>query len=306
MKNNPSKLFNELEMVMLPISEQALSFEDELMLDDNFNSPPIEQEEVEPYIAPARPFKIMFSMIQICTKGHMRIRYNLQEYEIKENTAAIILPNSIGECIEISKDFQMAFITYKEDNYMNGHTSSYSAEFRNTLTRQAVINLPEEKTEEMLALYRMMRKRIAEPHTRFTHEALKGYMQVILASCYEELSKELQITEVKNRENRQKRLFDRFLTLVRRNYTKERSVTFYADEMCLTPKYLSQVIFQTSGRHAGEWIKDQVIMEAKILLKSGKYTVQQVSDQLNFANPSFFGKYFKAATGQSPKKYQKE
>ena len=75
--------------------------------------------------------------------------------------------------------------------------------------------------------------------------------------------------------------------------------------MYLTPKYLSQVIYQASGRHAGEWIKDYVILEAKILLKSGKYTVQQVGDMLNFANASFFGKYFKAATGCSPKQFQK-
>ena len=306
MKKDNRTLLNKLEMVMLPTSERTLNFENTLMLDDNFNSPGIEEEETKPYISPAYPIKIMFSMIQICTEGYMRIRYNLQEYVIKKNSVAIILPNSIGECVEISKDFQMAFITYKEDAYMESHTSSYSAGFRSSLTCQAVISLSEEKTENLLALYRMMRKKIAEPHTGFTREALKGYMQVVLACCYEELAKELHPAEVQGRESRQKYLFNKFLSLVQKNYTKERSVAFYADALCITPKYLSQVIYQTSGRHPGEWIKDYVILEAKALLKSGRYTVQQIGDMLNFANASFFGKYFKAATRLPPKKYRKE
>ena len=304
MRKHIPQTFNKLEMMMLPISEQTLTFEDELMLTDNFNSPPIEEKEITRFIHNAYPFKVMFNMIQICKKGYMRIRYNLQEYVIRENTVAIILPNSIGECVEISKDFQMAFITYKEDNYLNGHDSAYPAEFRNRLTSQAVACLPDGKMEELLTLYRMMRKRVREPHTEFTREALKGFMQVMLAECYQELSDTLEIKESNYRKNRQKYLFDKFLTLVQKNYTRERSVTFYADLMCLTPKYLSQAIFQASGRHAGEWIKEYVILDAKTLLKNGRYTVQQVSDLLNFANASFFGKYFKAATGYSPKKYQ--
>ncbi len=60
---------------------------------------------------------------------------------------------------------------------------------------------------------------------------------------------------------------------------------------------------QASGRGAGEWIKDYVVLEAKALLKSRLYTVQQVSDRLHFANASFFAKYFRAATGLSPRQY---
>lgn len=70
-------------------------------------------------------------------------------------------------------------------------------------------------------------------------------------------------------------------------------------------KYLSQVIKSVTGRLAGEWISEYVILEAKALLKSNKYTVQQVCDMLNFANQSFFGKYFKRKTGMSPRAYMK-
>ena len=90
---------------------------------------------------------------------------------------------------------------------------------------------------------------------------------------------------------------------VQENYMCERIIMYYADLLCITPKYLSQVIKSVTGRLAGEWISDYVILEAKALLKSNKYTVQQVCDMLNFANQSFFGKYFKRKTGMSPKIY---
>ncbi|MCS3310663.1 helix-turn-helix domain-containing protein [Bacteroides sp. BFG-637] len=92
---------------------------------------------------------------------------------------------------------------------------------------------------------------------------------------------------------------------MQKSYTKERSISYYADVLCITPKYLSQVIHNISGRFASDWIIDFVILEAKALLKSRKYTVQQVADMLNFANQSFFGKYFKNKVGCSPSEYQK-
>ena len=232
-------------------------------------------------------------MIMICTKGYMRFQCNLQERTVKAGEVMILFPNSIGECLDTSPDFQVALIACLDDSYAGEASASFSAKFRNRLAQQMIISLTREQMDEMLFLYRLMRKKMEAPCTEFTREALKGCMQVILAECYQEVSKEQEIKDTKDVRNRSKRLFDTFLNLVQRYYTHERSITFYASEMCLTPKYLAQVIYQESGRHgrhAGEWIKDCVILEAKALLKSGKYTAQQVSDMLNFANASFFGK----------------
>ena len=112
--------------------------------------------------------------------------------------------------------------------------------------------------------------------------------------------------QLKHVENRQQLLFEKFLEQVQTHYTEHRSVGFYAEQLCLTPKYLSQVILKASGRYANDWIRDYVILEAKALLKSGRYTVQQVGDLLNFPNASFFGRYFKAVVGCSPRRYMME
>ncbi|OUP10687.1 hypothetical protein B5F34_04580 [Mediterranea sp. An20] len=94
------------------------------------------------------------------------------------------------------------------------------------------------------------------------------------------------------------------MQLLKEHYTSERNIGFYADKLCLSPKYLSQMVLAASGRHVKDWVQDYVILEAKALLRSRQYTVLQVSDMLNFPNQSFFGVYFKKAVGCSLSMYQ--
>lgn len=96
-----------------------------------------------------------------------------------------------------------------------------------------------------------------------------------------------------------------FIRLVHAEFSRERSVAYYASRLCMSPKYLSALVREATGRTAARWIDDYVVMEAKnLLLYSGK-NVQQVAYALNFPNQSAFGKYFKHLTGMSPTEFQK-
>ena len=103
---------------------------------------------------------------------------------------------------------------------------------------------------------------------------------------------------------RHKIVFERFVDLVTRHHLKERGVGFYADKLCITPKYLSKIVKETSGQSAPEWIDQYVILEAKQMLKHSDLCIKEISDELNFANPSFFFKYFKKHTGMTPNQYR--
>lgn len=96
-----------------------------------------------------------------------------------------------------------------------------------------------------------------------------------------------------------------FMKLVHAHYSRERSVSFYADKLCISPKYLSLLVKETTGKSAARWIDEFVLMEAKNLLRFSGKNVQQVAYALNFSKQSSFGKYFKHMTGQSPTEYQK-
>jgi AraC-like DNA-binding protein len=129
-------------------------------------------------------------------------------------------------------------------------------------------------------------------------------MQVITYNAYNYLLSNPDATTISSGGKvRHQEIYNQFIREVQENYARERAISFYADRLCVTPKYLSQVVKQISGRLAGEWISDYVILEAKALINSHKYTMQQISDMLNFANQSFFAKYFKEKVGCSPSKY---
>lgn len=106
--------------------------------------------------------------------------------------------------------------------------------------------------------------------------------------------------------NRRSTYVREFLKLVHLNYTKERSVIYYANKLCVSPKYLSILVKESTGRSAAAWIDHFVIIEAKNLLRFSGKNVQQVAYALNFVNQSAFGKYFKHITGMSPTEYQRK
>jgi YesN/AraC family two-component response regulator len=113
-----------------------------------------------------------------------------------------------------------------------------------------------------------------------------------------------QSEEERPASTRHKIVFERFVDLVTRHHLKERGVGFYADKLCITPKYLSKIVKETSGQSAPEWIDQYVILEAKQMLKHSDLCIKEISDELNFANPSFFFKYFKKHTGMTPNQYR--
>ena len=107
-----------------------------------------------------------------------------------------------------------------------------------------------------------------------------------------------------NPSNRTKVIFDKFMRLVMENYFEHRNVGFYADQLSLTPKYLSKIIKTASGRSAPEWIDSYVVLEAKNLLKYSGSTIKEIVFKLNFPNQSVFYKFFKAHTGMTPTEYR--
>ena len=104
--------------------------------------------------------------------------------------------------------------------------------------------------------------------------------------------------------NRAEEYFRQFTELLGEHYKHERSVGFYARQLCITPKYLTTLIKRISGKSVSEWIDNYVILEAKTLLKYSNLSVQEIAYYLNFPNQSFFGSYFKRNAGMSPSQYK--
>lgn len=286
---------------MLPDTGRTLVYEDELVLVDNIGIS-FDTQPVSDFVSPSYPFKLTFTLVMFCLRGVMRVRLNLKEYALGENDILIALPGTIGECLEVGSDTEVAVIGLSGHRLEREQKLSLSMAFLKFLTSTSLIHISSVQMEESIKLYYLMREKLEQTEYIFKLEAVAGYLQVLFYNSCQWIS-DYDRQQLQRVENRQQQLFESFLKLVQTYYIEHRSMSFYAEQLCLTPKYLSQVILEVSDRHATDWIREYVILDAKALLKSGRYTVQQVGDFLNFPNASFFGKYFKAAVGCTPRQY---
>ena len=136
----------------------------------------------------------------------------------------------------------------------------------------------------------------------FYHESVRHSFLSVIYDAALMFHKHSSIAQV--RLNRKEELASSFLNLLAESFKKERSVQYYADALSITPRHLSVVVKEVTGKTAGELIDDVVIKEAKSLLSQPEMNVALTAQILEFSNQSFFGKFFKHHTGVSPSEYR--
>ena len=100
-------------------------------------------------------------------------------------------------------------------------------------------------------------------------------------------------------------LLQKFFQLVNNFYLEKRTIEEYAAMLNVTPNHLSQSIKIASGKNASGYINDRIVSEAKSLIKFTEFDIAEIAYQLNFSDPSNFGKFFKKQTGQTPLEFRK-
>jgi len=246
------------------------------------------------------PFKIDVTSIVICTKGTVECFINLKPVQAIAPCFLVLLPDQILEHKSRSIDFSgyMIIMSKKFTDNLLPNAQEQLPLFL-SVRNKPVIELDEEGLEGMVNYYNML-KRIVKvkenPHRLEVARYLTlAFFYGIGFSIHKDADK---------KSNHYELLVEKFMRLVQTHYKQERGLEFYADQLCLTPKHLSKVIKETTNKTANDWINEHVILEAKALLKSTNMTIQQISEELNFSDQSFFGKYFKRYTDLSPREYK--
>ena len=256
-----------------------------------------------PIIAPAfnYPFKVNVTTAVICIQGSMKGSINLVQYDTKGPCLFIVLADQILQHDDFSNDFSGLLIVMSKkftDNLLINIQERLPL-FLSVQSNPSTF-LNEEDLESMKAYFYMLQKTVRMKDNPHRTEIVKHLMQAFFYGISYQFHKIPDTTK----KSKQEVLVEKFLKYAQANFKAQRELEFYADVLCLTPKYLSKVVKEISGTSATEWIENYVIMESKALLKSTNMTIQQISDKLNFPSQSFFGKYFKRLVGVSPKGYK--
>jgi len=248
------------------------------------------------------PFKLDVVVAVICIRGAMNGSINLKQYNIKSPSLFIILSEQILQYVNFSEDFSGLFIVmskrFTDDLFMN---IQERFPLKHSVNDNPCTPLNNEELESMTGYFNMLKKTVKMKDNPHRIEIVKNLTRAFFYGTGYQYHK-IPIDEIKSKNEI---LLEKFLDIVQTNYKDQRGLEFYADKLCLTPKYLSKVIKNTSGNSASEWIDNYVVLDARALLKSTNMTIQQISDELNFPSQSFFGKYFKRHVGVSPKEYRK-
>lgn len=302
---NMKQAYWDLDLIRLSVENTAVHLNNEFIMIDNFDKTPEYANTDVKFVN--HPVKLSFTIAIFCLTGRVSFQINLQEFELHSNDILIVQEGAIGMYLGMNDNTRIAVMAFSSEYFQPTLQIDASMSLQRRLYASPLHHMTPEAMKESMTIYRLMKAKISEKDNPFRKGALLGYTQVLTYNSYKYLlATELEgKKETVNKSSRQQELYTQFIREVQKNYAKERSVTYYANILCVTPKYLSQIVHKVSGRFASNWINDFVILEAKALLKSRQYTIQQVADILNFPNQSFFGRYFKNKVGYSPSEYQK-
>ena len=249
------------------------------------------------------PYRSEYYGIGIILNGNGIIKTNLETYDVVQGSVLAIAPEVVKQWVFRSDDlvaltifFTKLFLTqyHRNPNYLD------SFPFFDTHAKHVCYF----STEQFTFLGRLLEniKVKINSNQPFKNEIIANLINVFLYE-YSSLCSEQLFTSTFP-QTRSGQIMLEFKKLVSLHFTKQRSVKFYADLLFLSRKHLSETIKNETGKSAGEWIDETVILEAKILLQDPTLNIAQIASQLNFADQSTFGKFFKNLTGLSPVAYR--
>lgn len=252
------------------------------------------------------PSRLNALIIGVGTEGETSLTSNLQEFRLKKDSLFIFSPKHILQ-VQSNNHFKAHLIVVAPDflKRINIDTKRMMPLFLQ-FGSLPCMELTQAESQSLRSFISMVEQELKGSETDFSSEIIGRLIAATIYKVGDILTHYLtEHPEIDNPiHNRAEEYFKQFTELLGEHYKHERSVGFYARQLCITPKYLTTLIKRISGKSVSEWIDNYVILEAKTLLKYSNMSVQEIAYYLNFPNQSFFGSYFKRNAGMSPSQYK--
>ncbi|AZS31018.1 helix-turn-helix domain-containing protein [Butyricimonas faecalis] len=230
-------------------------------------------------------------------EGHLKI--NGKDYLAHPGTLLSLLPFHLVENHYLSDDFTCKCLSYSFD-FMVDFPFVLKSGISERIGNKPYLSLTTEEYNHLDEFFIFITRQAA----RLDHPSREEIIKALLFSFIAELSFIYSRQAVLVGTNRQKQVVDDFFRLLHQHHKQERSPSFYADKLCMTPKYLSSILKQTTDCTLYHWITNFSLQEAKVLLKSSDMSIIQISEELNYPNSSFFARFFKKHTGMTPLQFR--
>ena len=255
---------------------------------------------------------VSMNAIVICTSGKAQAQMNGIQMELHRNQIAIIPQNVTVTDVMVSPDFDVKgmFLTNRIlRSFLNEKISVWNDMMY--IHRQHIVTMDEDEILFYTHFYDMLTLAIEKGkenpyHTEIIQALLRSAILGLCGTMKWMLSQnDNQLSIINYQLSTGKSHFQRFLDLLHSTEVKHRTVEAYANDLYISPKYLTTICKKNSGKTANEWITEHVLEDIRYYLKQTDLSIKQICNQLGFPNPSFFGKYVKDHFGMTPMEFRK-
>lgn len=267
------------------------NFEDKLALIDN--------EELNI----CNNIEVDFIALLFCTHGNIELDINNEHYFMGTNDMFYCSYGTLLHHISLSNDCKAKLLCvsaeYAKNLFMRGNCSWESFVYAK---HYPLFYLRPNELQLVRAYYQLFTAK----GNSYSFDPSRNNVDCIFQSFFQDLNQLLIHYTKENKQNeksissRQDELFKQFMILLKENFKHEHTLSFYADRLCVSPKYLSTIVKTASGQSVSKWIDVYLIDEIKSLLRNSNLSIKEIACLLNFPNISFFGKFVKRQTGKSP------
>ena len=253
-----------------------------------------------PHLPIDRPYRSEYYKIGIVLRGSARLQVNLETYDLGPGSLMVLSPYVIKQWPQLSDDCDALSIFFTKEFISAGGLNLDAFAFFERDARH-VFTLPPAEAASMTALLRTIEQKYAAPHA-YRAEILRSLIHILLHETAPIYS--AQHTAPTATLTRSQLIAADFKKLVNTYYATERSLAFYANKLCISPKHLAETVKEATGKRAVAWLAEAVLLEAHVLLQNPALTIGQIADTLHFADQSTFGRFFRSNTGASPAGYR--
>lgn len=250
------------------------------------------------------PYRAEHCYITVCRSGRADVQVNMTHHVISKNKLLMLFPGQIVSLRNISSDFSFSYVRLSA-TFLNEILFRFSPSFVGFIRENQTHQMDERNFDEFRSLYFEPLKHHCEDRENiFRREIVTNTLRNFFMDAHHKIKRDESLEHLPR--SRKSEIMEQFCALVMKNFRTSRKVQFYADKLHITPKHLSSIVKELDSDHrtAKEWIDSYCVVEVKLLIKSTDLSMQEIANELNFPNQSFFCKYFKHLTGLSPKEYR--
>ncbi|GEP93332.1 AraC-type DNA-binding protein [Chitinophaga terrae (ex Kim and Jung 2007)] len=254
---------------------------------------------------PKKSFRIDFYAFCICLAGNIELEIDNNTYNINQNGFLISAPSTIIKFKKVSKDFRMKLLFFSKDFLLKNIANPFIIDKMN-LFRYGSYNILEADIQQAVPLYAFLDYLQIKTSVKgkFTEEIIRTIIFNLLLEIAEIVS--LEGGDSKENKKKKKELFLKFDELVKENILLYKDVGFYAKQLCISDKYLIEVVKKATGKTPHQIIDEALLKEAYVMLGNPGYSITQIADLLQFSSVSAFGRFFKKYASISPTEYRRQ